>query len=101
MSRYIDADELKKQLMIESSLGHIMTLEDVEKIVDFIKTASVREVKRGKWEQMNYFDEDENVYTCSQCGEDWTLNAGNPKENNMNFCLNCGADMRGEEDDKL
>lgn len=50
-------------------------------------------VKHGEWVQNGDFDEECNVYTCSLCGEDWQLNAGNPVDNNMNYCPCCGAKM--------
>lgn len=36
-------------------------------------------------------------YQCSECGEEWNLDAGTPVENNMNFCPCCGAKMDKEE----
>lgn len=57
------------------------------------KREDIITVKHGKWEQQDFFDEDANVYVCSVCNEPWTLNAGNPKENNMNYCPCCGAKM--------
>lgn len=53
----------------------------------------------GKWKTVEGYDGDE-YYECSNCGEPWFLESGTPKDNNMNFCPNCGADMRkeGEED---
>ena len=54
------------------------------------------ERKKGKWVyKPNEYDD--STYECSQCGEPWTLIDGTPEENNMKFCPNCGADMRGEE----
>lgn len=55
--------------------------------------------RKGHWIQKDYYDADWNVYECDQCGEPWQLEAGTPKDNNMNFCPRCGADMRGEQDD--
>ena len=53
------------------------------------------ERKKGEWlHKPNEYDDD--TYECSRCSEPWTLIVGTPKENNMNFCPNCGADMRGE-----
>ena len=63
-----------------------------------IKNADVRENVRGKWYEQETCDCDI-VYECSVCGEQWTLDAGTPMENNMNYCPNCGADMRGETDE--
>lgn len=51
---------------------------------------------RGKWETIEGWDGDE-VYRCSECGEEYVLIDGTPKENGYHFCPNCGADMRGTE----
>lgn len=61
-------------------------------IADF-PAADVAPVKHGKWEQRDYFDEDDNVYVCSACDEPLILTAGSPEENNMYYCPNCGAKM--------
>lgn len=53
------------------------------------------ERKKGQWEDFDY----DNSYLCTSCGEIWTLNDGTPEENNMNYCPNCGTDMRGEKVD--
>ena len=51
--------------------------------------------KTGKWVyKPNEYDD--STYECSQCEEPWTLIDGTPEENNMKFCPNCGADMRGD-----
>lgn len=43
--------------------------------------------KKGRW----VWDERFHDYTCSEC-HNWDLKT-------PNFCSNCGAEMRGEEDD--
>lgn len=48
---------------------------------------------QGEWKTVKGIDGDE-YYECSNCGEPWVLMAGTPKDNNMNFCPNCGAEMR-------
>ena len=55
-----------------------------------VPAAEVKPVARGEWKQV-----DEDTWECSNCELLWTLNDGNPHDNNMNFCPNCGADMRG------
>lgn len=51
------------------------------------------ERKHGIWKDFGY----DNSYYCTVCGKIWALNDGTAEENNMNFCPNCGADMRGNE----
>lgn len=36
-------------------------------------------------------DIDYNSWTCSKCKCDWCLDEGNPKDNNLNYCPECGA----------
>lgn len=51
---------------------------------------------KGKW--IDHSDEyDGGYYECSVCGEPWVFIEGTPKENNANFCPNCGAEMREDE----
>ena len=66
----------------------LITEDEFTKIIKCLR--DVQEVKHGHW---NLFDDDWNAYECSVCGEVITLNAGSPKENNMNYCWNCGAKM--------
>lgn len=56
--------------------------------------ADARPVVHGRWnEERPDFIDGDSIYVCSVCGETWDLEAGTPKENNMNFCPNCGATM--------
>lgn len=55
-------------------------------------------VKRGEWEEISEYNGwGDTHYRCSVCGEEWYLEDGTPKQNNMNFCPRCGADMRKGE----
>ena len=50
--------------------------------------------KKGRWiyrKETKWILWDTSHYECSNCGN------GNPWHN-FNYCPNCGADMRGEED---
>ena len=106
MSRYIDADALKKTfnefpcLWVQYTIaGH--TDKDIENIVDDVltqakqtiiseineqPTADVVKVVHGEW-----IDKGEDYvirWSCSNCGR---------KDTHIyNFCPDCGADMRGE-----
>lgn len=50
----------------------------------------IKEVTRDTctYEQI---EEDYNVWNCSKCKCDWCLEEGTPKDNNMNYCPECGA----------
>lgn len=93
---YIDRKELL-ELYQDDKLDLTKTCVPVEVVIQNIKdmpAADVAEVVHGKWEfEPNLFDE--NTYRCSVCGEVWTLISGTLKENNMNFCMRCGAKMDG------
>lgn len=62
-----------------------------EFLVAAIEALQEPERKKGRWEDFS----DDNSYRCTACGEIWALYDGTPEENNMNYCPNCGADMRG------
>ena len=49
------------------------------------------EPKKGKWMHDN-----PNTFRCSRCNKYLDISCGNMK---MNFCPNCGADMRGEKEE--
>ena len=62
----------------------------IEKI-KAIPAADVAERKHGKW--IDSFADDGFVNrNCSLCGQFVSI------YNNYNFCPNCGADMRGDDD---
>lgn len=97
MSRLIDADALERDGWKMSRTVRVDkdTMEfQTRKPTDFPAIEPQR--KRGKWETIEGWDGDE-VYRCSECGEEYVLIDGTPKENGYHFCPNCGADMRGTE----
>lgn len=52
-------------------------------------------VRCGHW---TLFDEDSNVWSCSVCDEPYIIcNDDTPRENNYNYCPNCGAKMGAVE----
>ena len=58
--------------------------KNVKKLLD------EQERPKGRWEKFGY------KWKCSEC--DGKINIdGTPKENGLNFCPNCGADMRESE----
>lgn len=89
--RLIDADNLKVHLTMEASVGYVKTLEDVEKIIDFVPTINPEDLRtKGKWK---FAGENYEAWThrCSECGEFMTTKKGRL----ANFCPNCGAKMEG------
>lgn len=84
----------------------VVLQESMLYVKDINNAPTVPDRPQGEWKTVEGVDGDE-YYECSNCGEPWVLTAGTPKENNMNFCPNCGADMRkggvdmrGETNDK-
>lgn len=65
---------------------------------DYLPHADVQPVRHGQWETINGWDGDE-LYRCSECGAEFVLIYGTPKDNGYWFCPHCGADMRGEQDE--
>lgn len=57
-----------------------------------VPAAKAVELRQGCWEEQEYGTGD-SVYVCSECHAEWVLNDGNPTENNMNYCPECGARM--------
>ena len=73
-------------------------IQDVCGVISDIPAADVQPVKRGYWEEVtDYSGWGDTHYRCSVCGEEWYLEDGKPKDNNMNFCPRCGARMDGEQ----
>ena len=82
MAEYIDREVAKKAL----GDAHFKNYGNAIMVIMDIPTADVRPVVRGKWE---HFGSD--VFRCSECGygiQPWNIG--------VNFCPNCGADMREE-----
>lgn len=62
---------------------------DIVKAIKSIPAADVREVVRGKW-QFHMFTANSWGYECRVCHTTW--------DTPTNFCPNCGAEMKGEDD---
>lgn len=71
-----------------------------EEILKPVESEDVQPVKHGYWEEVtDYGGWGDTHYRCSVCGEEWYLEDGKPKDNNMNFCPRCGAKMDAEPDE--
>ena len=88
MARYIDADAFEvvslKDVSDEFAEGVMFVLEQLDKA----PTIKARPVVRGEWEYMGFL-----VTKCSACKKVLHGMGGG------NFCPNCGADMRGENNE--
>lgn len=56
------------------------------------------ERKNGKWHQRIYSQIE--MMVCSECNSEFSYDAETGVRD-YNFCPNCGADMRGEQDDSI
>ena len=64
---------------------HAMTLHDVFRfIADLIDRPMTHNIANPY---------DGSLFECSECGEIWELDCGNPADNHLNFCPNCGAQV--------
>ena len=105
MAEYIDKQALgigKCNPEIFDDKGYANGWNAAIDIIQSAPAADVRPVKRGRWIQttqpMGWRDED--CAECSVCGEDFVLDEWAMEDftNLMNYCPNCGADMREEDE---
>lgn len=85
MAKYIDRDALLEHLK-KDPLFDLVERYGISGVIESFPAADVRPVRRGKW-----VHEGSDVWRCSEC--DYGImpwNAG------VNFCPNCGAEMREE-----
>lgn len=109
MAEYICREAILDDLEKEIEAGNVALDEDVWinkglriaiRDIKAIKAADVQRIKHGYWEEVtDYGGWGDTHYRCSVCGEEWYLEDGKPKDNNMNFCPRCGAKMDAEPDE--
>lgn len=92
--RLIDADELKTAFPACDNSKPVL-VASVRATINHMPT--IEERKKGKWIR---HDEIKNIYggiyiECSECGEKYVVQYIEDEK----FCRNCGADMRGEQDE--
>ena len=102
MKRYVDVDKLgigKADRTVFNIPEYADGWNSAIEIIENAPTADVVEVKRGEWreiiEPIPWCDDDVDIYyECSLCHstEGWKT---------FNFCPNCGAEMRKEEENDL
>ena len=98
--RLIDADALKQRIR-EKFDGLIERIE-INSVINAQPTADVVERKRGEWIAYNGDDSNwlrnDGSPVFMQCSECNTMVVNNFAFN-WNYCPNCGADMRGGNND--
>ena len=95
---YINLKDAKDQL-IYPLVGYLDScgVKEFEKRLENIPAADVRPVVQGKWSNDDRF-----YIKCSHCGgcvRAFTGNALLDYTQKWNFCPNCGADMRRNNDE--
>ena len=66
-----------------NKLGRLEDLEEQGRLI---------EQKHGKWEESDDYVS-ENLWHCSECGDERYFEDGTPFESNVYYCPNCGAKM--------
>ena len=89
MPKYINADELKEQMV---KYGWKHPDSTVHEFVDDMPSADVRENIHGEWKEEPSIFPNNPFVRCSECGEEALLDENGVAKSN--FCPNCGADMR-------
>lgn len=88
-------DYIRREAALQS-LEKSMNLNQMRERLKRLRSADVKPVVRGEWIETGYFDQDyQPIYECSHCHGEV---ADNFIAKHL-FCLHCGADMRGEQDE--
>ena len=100
--RLIDADALKKEVdNFQNCYNGWSDTYDKAYIIEAIEEAPTIEPKRGEWVVYEGGWKDLDYYPpkckCNQCGYEEELYILNAKP--TNFCPNCGARMKGADDE--
>ena len=94
MDKYIkESDLFKRMLNVEFKHDY----DSCIKFCQSLPTADVVEVRHGRWVKELWSSKGGayyNAYRCSECNAAYM-----EIEYGYNYCPNCGADMRGDEDD--
>ena len=107
ISREAAIDALSANFTITGLENKYTVVNYINGVIEKIKALpTIEERKKGKWDERKVFDtEDSDIAQmqsakCSMCGKYHTT----PYLyffDNFNFCPNCGADMRGGEDEQI
>ena len=105
MSRFVDAEHFDQRVRIAGGMSEDELTEDFKDgvlatlaLLKTEPTADVVEVVHGEWIKM---DKRGNNVRCSKCGNTLDLRGVNAGRGDANYCPNCGAYMRGEDDAEI
>lgn len=101
MSDYIKREDAIRQIVKTSAQNEldIPAIGTVIYILSEMDSADVRENVRGEWLSKNLDNFRKYEVICSVCGARFIGNYDAYDEPyDFNFCPNCGAEMRGEQD---
>ena len=102
MSRYIDADKLKSEFDYKhidmNKTAACVHHKNILEIINQQPTANVRENVPGKWWHEPHTNNTW-VQRCSNCFHVAMITV--EEECPYNYCPLCGADMRGEHDERI
>ena len=78
----------------EDAFGYLT--KDWREVLEQLPPIQPAEPKKGKWIKTARWGR---VYYCNQCRNYLDFDGVNAGRGSTNFCPNCGADMRGEDND--
>lgn len=90
-----NGDTISRRAAIDAVWNNNITRDEIMAELERLPSAPDSR-QRGEWVEIKDYNGDVH-YQCDQCGNEFILIDGTPKENNYNFCPNCGADMRGDK----
>lgn len=96
ISRQAAIDAINCDITITGRQNAELVAATIGAFVDRIKALPPAQPKRGKWIKTARWGR---VYYCNQCRNYLDFDGVNAGRGSTNFCPNCGADMRGEQDD--
>ena len=96
MSRYIDADKLKENMM-QIANNSSMKKYIIDTYIDTAQQAELKPIVYGEWiKTEGEFDYN---YTCSNCNHTWSEDFDVNVEC-FKFCPMCGCEMRKESEEE-